>query len=514
MGGARSARPAGNLGKPPSPALAKALTRPDPGLAISNTGRTPASNLWAPSRGIRRSQRLAAELFLLDLILISVSALVATYVRGVVTVFRPETEPTTDQWAMVALWMLMLFIGGAYRAKRTGVGTSEYTVVLVWSLAAAGALAATLYVTSHDLSRAFFVLLFGIGIPALLAGRFAFRRLVHFAHVQGHLRLRFLVAGSQEHVDRVASVLARERWLGYDVIGALVPDGGYPLQSGIDVVGRPSDALSALKRHDGDGVIVAEGAFSKAHQFNQLARDFEDQGAQLIVVPTLADISAERVDIRPVAGLPLVFVEEPRAARARSWAKRAFDILGSTVLIALAAPLMALVALAIKLDTPGPALFRQRRVGLEGKEFDCLKFRSMVVDAEQRKRELEQRNQAAGVLFKLKDDPRVTRVGRLIRRLSLDELPQLLNVWTGRMSLVGPRPALPCEVARYEKHVLRRLDVRPGMTGLWQVSGRSDLSWEDTVRLDLYYVDNWSMLQDLNILARTAGAVVRSRGAY
>jgi len=189
-------------------------------------------------------------------------------------------------------------------------------------------------------------------------------------------------------------------------------------------------------------------------------------------------------------------------------------VLGSSLLILLSAPVMLAVAWAISVEDGGPVLFRQRRTGLKGEDFDCLKFRSMVVDAEQRLDGLQAHNHGAGVLFKLKDDPRITRVGRFIRRFSLDELPQFFNVLSGRMSLVGPRPALPSEVARYQEHVLRRLDVRPGMTGLWQVSGRSDLPWDETVRLDLYYVDNWSMLQDLNILGRTFGAVVRPRGAY
>ncbi len=462
---------------------------------------------------------LTAILALIDVLVISLSAVVAAFLRNSLTVFRPTQDVAENVWpvavAVVGLWMLVLFIGGAHRAKRTGVGTNEYTVVLMWSLVAAGALAIALYLTAYNLSRGFFVLLFGVGIPLLIVCRFAFRRLVHRARVRGHFRVSILISGSPENIDRVASVLSRERWLGYDVVGALAHGREIPATpSGIAIVGEPADAVIALSRCGAQGVIFAEGSFAEASMFNEMARELEDQGAQMIVVPTLTDIAAGRVNVRPVAGLPLVFIEAPRAAQALSWAKRAFDLVGSTALIVVFLPLMLLIALAIRLEDRGPAAFRQRRIGLRGEQFDCLKFRSMSTDAEQRLRELEERNQAAGVLFKLKDDPRVTRVGRVIRRFSLDELPQFFNVWTGKMSLVGPRPALPGEVARYPKHVLRRLDVRPGITGLWQVSGRSDLSWEDTVRLDLYYVDNWSMLQDLNILGRTVGAVLRSRGAY
>jgi exopolysaccharide biosynthesis polyprenyl glycosylphosphotransferase len=218
--------------------------------------------------------------------------------------------------------------------------------------------------------------------------------------------------------------------------------------------------------------------------------------------------------MRPVGGLPLVHVEQPQSLGAARGLKRAFDAVGAGLLIVLTAPLMIAVALAIKLQDGGPVLFRQTRVGREGVLFECLKFRSMVIDAEARLSAITHLNTNDGVLFKAQHDPRITRVGRLIRRYSIDELPQLFNVIVGVMSLVGPRPALPSEVRRYTPDVQRRLHVRPGMTGLWQVSGRSDLSWDDTVRLDLYYVDNWSIVQDLSIMTRTIHAIVSSRGAY
>jgi exopolysaccharide biosynthesis polyprenyl glycosylphosphotransferase len=187
----------------------------------------------------------------------------------------------------------------------------------------------------------------------------------------------------------------------------------------------------------------------------------------------------------------------------------------ATVVLVLLSPVLLVTALTIKLSDGGPVLFKQRRVGRGGEPFEVLKFRSMVTDAERiRDQHLEAQNESEGVLFKIREDPRITRFGRFIRRFSIDELPQLINVLRGEMSLIGPRPALEREVQQYQVHVRRRLDVRPGMTGLWQVSGRSDLDWDDTVRLDLYYVDNWSMIQDLVILLRTFKAVVSSNGAY
>jgi exopolysaccharide biosynthesis polyprenyl glycosylphosphotransferase len=195
-------------------------------------------------------------------------------------------------------------------------------------------------------------------------------------------------------------------------------------------------------------------------------------------------------------------------------AKRLFDVLVAGTMVIVASPVMALVAIMVKLDSPGPVFFKQERVGIEGARFGMLKFRSMVVDAEDQLAEVSQHNEGAGVLFKMKKDPRVTRVGVVLRKFSLDELPQLFNILGGSMSLVGPRPPLPSEVEAYEHDVRRRLLVKPGLTGLWQVSGRSNLSWQDSVRLDLYYVENWSLAGDLIILLRTVRAVFRSTGAY
>jgi exopolysaccharide biosynthesis polyprenyl glycosylphosphotransferase len=216
---------------------------------------------------------------------------------------------------------------------------------------------------------------------------------------------------------------------------------------------------------------------------------------------------------RPVEGLPMVHVDLPRFSGFNYSIKRAFDVVAGGLALLVASPVMLVVALAVKADG-GPVLFRQRRVGMRGGHFAMLKFRSMVVDAEARRDELMHLNEGAGLLFKLRDDPRVTRVGRVIRRLSLDELPQLFNVLRGDMSLVGPRPPLPAEVDRYEGRVNRRLLIKPGITGLWQVSGRSGLSWEESVKLDLWYVENWSLTNDLMILLRTARTVVAHEGAY
>jgi exopolysaccharide biosynthesis polyprenyl glycosylphosphotransferase len=301
------------------------------------------------------------------------------------------------------------------------------------------------------------------------------------------------------------------------VVGAITPTAydAAETSAGVPVIGHADD-LSSFPAHveGADVLFFAGGGHFSAGDLRQIQWELERHDVSLVVAPSLTDVSSERVRIRPVGGLPLMHLDAPRWGHAGRWAKRTFDIAGSSALIFATAPVFIWASVWIKISDRGPVLFRQTRTGREGEEFSCLKFRTMVVDAEARLKELQEQTGYAGGLFKMKDDPRITSPGRVLRRFSLDELPQLFNVLRGDMSLVGPRPPLPAEVQQYDGDTRRRLHVRPGMTGLWQVSGRSDLSWEEAVRLDLYYVDNWSMLQDLSILGRTFGAVLGSKGAY
>jgi exopolysaccharide biosynthesis polyprenyl glycosylphosphotransferase len=232
------------------------------------------------------------------------------------------------------------------------------------------------------------------------------------------------------------------------------------------------------------------------------------------IVPDLFQMSVRRLDMDNLNGLPLLSVQEPRISTAGQIAKRVLDIIGAAVVLILTAPFMALAALAIRLDSPGPILFRQERVGRGESRFTLYKFRTMYKDAEEQLETLKAHNEASGPLFKMKNDPRITRVGRILRRTSVDELPQLYNVLKGEMSLVGPRPPLPREVEQYQDWHRRRLAVAPGITGLWQVSGRSDLTFDEMVLLDLYYIENWSLFLDFKILLRTIPQVIFARGAY
>jgi exopolysaccharide biosynthesis polyprenyl glycosylphosphotransferase len=417
---------------------------------------------------------------------------------------------------MMLLWLVSIAVGGGYTKDLFGAGTDEYKVVLHASVAAAAIVGISCYLLKVDLSRGFFLLGFGIGIPLLLGERYALRQALHRARTSGSLLERVIIAGTPSHIDEIAEVLRRESWLGYSIVGALTTeeDAVEETPCGIPVIGHTDDLVLAVANHAPDVVFFADGASGCGARMRRIVWELEAHDVQVVVAPSVADISGERVRVRPVGGLPLIHIEQPRAVQAGRWAKRTFDLAGALALLLVFAPLMLVAAARIRRHDGGPVLFRQVRVGRDGTTFNCLKFRTMVVDAEERLAALQAETGFSFGLFKMKDDPRITPPGRWLRRFSLDELPQLFNVVRGDMSLIGPRPALPSEAAAYEPDSVRRLRVRPGMTGLWQVSGRSDLSYEEAVRLDMFYVDNWSMIQDLTILLRTFGAVVGARGAY
>lgn len=466
---------------------------------------------WPSSTASRQTY-----LALVDALIIAVAALAANAGRLALG-FSDMPIPGDASWAYYAIpaaWLALLALNGAYSLNHLQHGMIEYQRVASASGMLAGAIGISCYLTQFTLPRGFFMLLFLVGVPALLIGRFTRRQALNKLRARGMMLTPVIVAGAPAHIDDIAKVLRREKWLGYQIVGAVTSAEIEETRAGIPVIGDVSEVVDLVSDTEIDAVIFAEGSFPTSQHFKRMAWELEEHDVQMVVVPALTDISAERLNPRPVAGLPLVHVERPQAMQASRWVKRAFDLIGSSILLLLSAPLMAAVAIAIKLEDGGPILFKQVRVGRRGEEFECLKVRSMVVDAEAKLAELAAKNEGAGVLFKMTKDPRITRVGQFIRRFSIDEVPQFWNVFRGDMSLVGPRPALPKEVAQYDRDAVRRLDVRPGLTGLWQVSGRSDLPWDETVRLDVYYVDNWSIIQDLSILMRTAGAVLGSRGAY
>ncbi len=473
----------------------------------------------APARGGLKYIPMVA--FGTDLVLITFSVFVA--ILGRATIQFPGYVPTDVSEAldvagpvMIIGWVAAIYLFGGYRPQVFGAGVHEYKSLVNATALTAAAVGIGCYLLQFQLSRGFFVLAFGIGLPVLVLGRFLLRRSVHRARSLGTLQLRVVIAGAEGHVDEIASVLGREKWLGYSVIGALTPEPGDRLAtgSGIPLLGSSRSIAEVAIEADADVVFLAGGAFSSSTEMRRMAWDLEGEDIAVVIAPSVTDVSSERVSVRPVGGMPLIHLEKPRSAEAVRRAKRTFDIVCTLGLFILFAPVFAFTAFRVWKHDGGPVLFRQTRIGRDGKDFRCWKFRTMVNNAEDLLPELQAQQGYEGGLFKMEDDPRVTPPGKWMRRFSLDELPQLVNVLTGDMSLVGPRPPLKHEVAQYDDDMARRLRVRPGMTGLWQVSGRSDLAWSEAIRLDLYYVDNWSMLQDLSILARTFGAVFGKHGAY
>jgi exopolysaccharide biosynthesis polyprenyl glycosylphosphotransferase len=362
------------------------------------------------------------------------------------------------------------------------------------------------------------VVLLGLPVAFVLAlvGRAVARTGIGLMRRRGRCLERAVVIGTERSVAELVRTIRRDPHAGLAVVAACVGrTGGAGAIEGVPVRGEPSEVLAVLDASRADTVLLTAWSDVSQDELRRLSWDLEGSGVQLLVAPRLAEVATPRLHLRTVGGMPLLTVAEPEFTGLRRVAKAVVDYGLTLVALALLAPVMAVVALLIRVTSPGPVLFRQERVGRHGKPFTMHKFRSMYVDAEARVAGLAHLNEhGANPLFKMRDDPRVTPVGRVIRRLSLDELPQLLDVLAGRMSLIGPRPPLPREVARYQHDVRRRLLVKPGITGLWQVSGRSDLPWDETVRLDLSYVENWSLGLDLAILARTVRAVLSSHGAY
>ena len=478
-----------------------------------------STSRWSGARS-RYLRALPLTALAIDVAIMVGIGLVAIVGRRELDVFTSsasvESSVSVAGPLIIAGWIATIAVTGGYRGDVFGAGLDEYKRVFNASIGAASLAGVGCYVTNYPLSRGFFLLAFMLGIPSLLLGRLMLRRAVQTARQHGSLRQRVLIAGSRSHVDEIAAVLRRESWLGYQVVGALTPE--YDLAeetaTGVPVVGNTAEVTSLVGAVSADVILFAGGSVGTANQLRTALWDLERRNVQVVVAPSVTDISSERIRIRPVGGLPLIHIDPPTWSDASRWGKRTFDVLGSATLIFCFAPLLTFTALRIWMHDRGPVFFHQTRIGKDGQEFRCRKFRSMVVDAESRLADLHQQTGYSGGLFKMEKDPRITKPGRWLRRFSIDELPQLFNVLAGEMSLVGPRPPLPIEVEKYDERASRRLHVRPGMTGLWQVSGRSDLTWDEALRLDLYYVDNWSMVQDMAILFRTFGAVAASRGAY
>lgn len=405
---------------------------------------------------------------------------------------------------VVACWLLAIVAVGGGRVN-TGPGGGDMRSVLVATEMTFLGTAVAALVLKSEFSRVFVLVAFPLGAALLILHRLIWSAWLRRTRTRGRHPVRILVAGSDVAALKLSWELGRTPHAGAQVVGSC------------SVEGSPAPAAVVAEQARALGVsLVVVTAESRAdpRYIEDLAWSLEGSGAHLAIATDVGLISSSRMEVVTLGAHPFVALAYPQLSPAKRVAKRVFDLVASALGILVLSPVLLGIALAVRLDSHGPALYAQTRTGRGGEPFRMLKFRSMVTGADAMLENLVHLDQGSGPMFKIPEDPRVTRVGRVLRRWSLDELPQLINVLRGDMSLVGPRPALPSEVETYAERDRRRLNVRPGLTGLWQVSGRSDLPWEEGVGLDLSYVENWSLTGDLVILLRTVGAVISHRGAY
>ena len=423
---------------------------------------------------------------------------------------------TSVSLLLVLAWMGALQLNQCYRPELFGLGSEEYRRIARATFGVFGAAAIISLLLRLDIARGYLAIALPLGLVLLCLERAVLRRIVIRRRAAGDLRDRVLVMGSTKEVQRAAAAVARKPAAGYSTVAVACEDGPsrLSLEDGRSVpnLGYILDDVAQAVR-EVDTLIIAGQSTLSVEQVRSVGWQLEGTATRLALASSMTDVAGPRIHRRPVEGLPLVTVEEPSYRGAKFMVKRCLDIVLSGAALVLLSPIFLLIAIAIRADDGGPVLFRQTRVGVGGRPFRMTKFRSMVPEAEGLRAQLNS-DDPDGVLFKVRADPRITRVGRVLRGYSLDELPQLFDVLRGPMSLVGPRPPLPDEVSRYEQHVHRRLNVKPGVTGPWQVGGRSNLSWTESVRKDLYYVENWSVVGDLAIMVRTVGAVLRRDGAH
>ncbi len=416
-------------------------------------------------------------------------------------------------------WLATLSVSGSRDFRLLGTGVLEYRRLIEATFGWFGAVAIASVALKIDLARGFLLIALPLGLAALMLERKAWRTwLVSCRARTGALSNAVVVAGSGARASVMIREILRSPASGYRLVGVALPEGDCLSEDVAECglpIGRLDDAVTFMRNIGGDTIAVSGGDSLQSAQIKRMSWELEAGREHMVLSAGLLDIAGPRMSMRPVAGLSLIHVETPRLAGWRSLTKNLADYLGAGALVVLLSPVLLVVALLVKTTSPGPVLFRQQRIGQHGEPFRMLKFRSMRANADlELQALLEKQGTADKPLFKVQDDPRITQIGRFLRRFSVDELPQLFNVLRGEMSLIGPRPQVPAEVALYDHSATRRLLVKPGLTGLWQVSGRSNLSWEETIRLDLYYVENWSMTEDLYILLRTVRAVVGRDGAY
>ena len=466
-----------------------------------------------------QSARRIALRVLIDALAVMIALFGASIVRFEILDSNPALQ---NGWTYAGLtfvstpvWLTLFWIYGLYEPRQVLSPVNEFKQVFHGVVAGTVLLLIADSFLNLNLARGWALLAMVSGFVFVGGERLAVRKTLHFLRRRGGDATRTLVLGANHEGRTVARTLEREGWLGYKIVGFLDDDRalGEEIDDGRTIVGAVGDVKKVIVDLRVNLILIAATAF-ETPKLNKLFWELQDCDVDMQITSGTVDLIASRMTVQSVAGVPLLYVRRTGISRLQQIMKRTLDIAGSLSLIVILSPLLAGIAIWIRRDSKGPAVFKQVRSGRDGKSFVCWKFRTMVMDAESKLAELEHLSEGPGLLFKLKEDPRVTTAGRWLRRYSLDELAQLMNVLRGEMSLVGPRPALPSEVEQYDDWVRNRLRVKPGMTGLWQVSGRAETSFADYVRYDLFYIQNWSLSLDLWILWRTLRAVLSAEGAH
>ena len=481
----------------------------------------------APLSRARWERKIVRRILLTDVFVVAI-AVVAAHILRYNVIGVPQVV-LNEIWLNVLLVDVMVFIGwmialSVFRTrdpKTFDSGSLQYQAVTRSTFTLFGWVAIMALLLKFEPSRGFLAMSFAIGTSLLFLERRAWRTWVLRQRGRGRFLARVLIIGGVGSAKAMTLRFSADASSGFRVVGVWVPDRVaapnerfHANDLAVPVLGTESDLGQALDIDAVDTVVVTDTEHLGHDGMRELAWALEGRDVNLLVAPNVVDVAGPRIHLQAHGNMPLIYLSGPSYSRARTVRRAMFDRSFAAAVLLAAAPVLLMAALAIRLTGRGPIFYRSERIGTHGVAFQMFKLRTMVHGADQMLEEMEHQNDAAGPLFKLRDDPRVTRVGRLLRRYSIDELPQFLNVLRGDMSVVGPRPPLRSEVDAYSQHMHRRLLVKQGVTGLWQVSGRSDLTWEDSVRLDLDYVENWTMLRDMQIIIRTARAVLASRGAY
>lgn len=505
------------------------------GLRLSVSDETPALHVVdpppvRPMPTVSRSswEREVLRRVLLTDVFVVAFAVVAAHIIRYNVIGVPQAVFNAI-WLNVLLVDLLVFIGwmialSVFRTrdpKTFDSGSLQYQAVARSTFTLFGWVAITALLLKWEPSRGFLAMSFAIGTSLLFLERRAWRTWVLRQRGKGRFLARVLVIGGVGTAKAMTLRFSADASSGLRVVGVWVPDRVaapnerfHSNDSTVPVLGTESDLGEALDIGAVDTVVVTDTEHLGHDGMRELAWALEDRDVNLLVAPNVVDVAGPRIHLQAHGNMPLIYLSGPSYSRARTLRRAIFDRSFAAAVLVASSPLLLLAALAVRISSRGPIFYRSERIGAHGVPFQMLKLRTMVQGADQMLEEIEQRNDGAGPLFKVRVDPRVTRVGRFLRRYSIDELPQFINVLRGDMSVVGPRPPLRSEVDTYSDPMRRRLLVKQGVTGLWQVSGRSDLTWEDSVRLDLDYVENWTMLRDMQIIFRTARAVLASRGAY